>query len=152
MASLSCVTLFVSFVRVAAVRRVRVSFITYVFTELNMAIQRFHVGPRLSEIAIHNGTVYLAGQIAENADLDIVGQTQEVLASIDRLLAEANSDKSLILSTQIYLADMADFAGMNSVWESWVVQGATPPRATVEAKLANPKCKVELVIVAAQKD
>ena len=117
-----------------------------------MAIQRFHVGPRLSEIAIHNGTVYLAGQIAENADLDIVGQTQEVLASIDRLLAEANSDKSLILSTQIYIADMADFAGMNSVWESWVVQGATPPRATVEAKLANPKCKVELVIVAAQKD
>jgi enamine deaminase RidA (YjgF/YER057c/UK114 family) len=152
MAPLFCVTLFVSFVRVAAVRRVRVSFITYVFTELNMAIQRFHVGPRLSEIAIHNGTVYLAGQIAENADLDIVGQTQEVLASIDRLLAEANSDKSLILSTQIYLADMADFPGMNSVWESWVVQGATPPRATVEAKLANPKCKVELVIVAAQKD
>lgn len=124
----------------------------YVFTELKMAIQRFHVGPRLSEIAVHNGTVYLAGQIAENPDLDIVGQTQEVLAAVDRLLAEANSDKTLILSTQIYLTDMADFAGMNSVWESWVVQGATPPRATVEAKLANPKCKVEVVIVAAQKD
>ncbi|RKP45004.1 RidA family protein [Pararobbsia silviterrae] len=117
-----------------------------------MAIQRFHVGPRLSEIAIHNGTVYLAGQIAESTDLDIVGQTKEVLASVDALLAEANSDKTLIVSTQIYLADMQDFAGMNSVWESWVVQGATPPRATVEAKLANPKCKVEFVIVAAQKD
>jgi enamine deaminase RidA (YjgF/YER057c/UK114 family) len=117
-----------------------------------MAIQRFHVGPRLSEIAVHHGTVYLAGQIAENPDLDIVGQTQEVLAAVDRLLAEANSDKTLILSTQIYLTDMADFAGMNSVWEGWVVQGATPPRATVEAKLANPKCKVEVVIVAAQKD
>jgi enamine deaminase RidA (YjgF/YER057c/UK114 family) len=117
-----------------------------------MAIQRFHVGPRLSEIAVHNGTVYLAGQIADNPDLDIVGQTQEVLASIDRLLAEANSDKSLIVSTQIFLADMADFAGMNSVWENWVVAGATPPRATVEAKLANPKCRVELVIVAAQRD
>ena len=117
-----------------------------------MAIQRFHVGPRLSEIAIHNGTVYLAGQIAENTDLDIVGQTQEVLASIDALLAEANSDKSLILSTQIFLPEMADFAGMNSVWEAWVVQGATPPRATVEAKLANPKCKVEILIIAAQKD
>ena len=124
----------------------------HVFTEFKMAIQRFHVGPRLSEIAIHNGTVYLAGQIAEDTELDIVGQTKEVLASIDALLAEANSDKSLILSTQIYLADMQDFAGMNSVWEGWVVQGATPPRATVEAKLANPKCKVELVIVAAQKD
>lgn len=117
-----------------------------------MAIQRFHVGPRLSEMAIHNGTVYLAGQIAENADLDIVGQTEEVLAAVDALLAEANSDKTLILSTQIYLTDMADFAGMNSVWERWVVQGATPPRATVEARLANPKCKVEVVIVAAQKD
>ena len=117
-----------------------------------MAIQRFHVGPRLSEIAVHNGTVYLAGQIADTPELDIVGQTKEVLASIDRLLAEANSDKSLILSTQIFIADMADFAGMNSVWESWVVPGATPPRATVEAALANPKCKVELVIVAAQRD
>jgi enamine deaminase RidA (YjgF/YER057c/UK114 family) len=117
-----------------------------------MAIQRFHVGPRLSEIAVHNGTVYLAGQIADTPDLDIVGQTKEVLASIDRLLAEANSDKSLILSTQIFIADMADFAGMNRVWESWVVPGATPPRATVEATLANPKCKVELVIVAAQRD
>jgi enamine deaminase RidA (YjgF/YER057c/UK114 family) len=117
-----------------------------------MAIQRFHVGPRLSEIAINNGTVYLAGQIADNADLDIIGQTEEVLASIDALLAEANSDKSLILSTQIFIADMADFPGMNSVWEKWVVPGATPPRATVEAKLANPKCRVELVIVAAQRD
>lgn len=115
-----------------------------------MEIKRLHVGKRLSEITIHNGTVYLAGQIAENTSQDIVGQTREVLGHVDRLLAEAGSDKTRILSTQIYIADMADFPGMNSVWDEWVVPGNTPPRATVEAKLANPACLVEVVIVAAQ--
>jgi enamine deaminase RidA (YjgF/YER057c/UK114 family) len=115
-----------------------------------MEIKRLHVGKRLSEITIHNGTVYLAGQIAENTSQDIVGQTREVLGHVDRLLAEAGSDKTRILSTQIYIADMADFPGMNTVWDEWVVPGNTPPRATVEAKLANPACLVEVVIVAAQ--
>ncbi len=115
-----------------------------------MEIKRLHVGKRLSEITIHNGTVYLAGQIAENTSEDIVGQTREVLGHVDRLLAEAGSDKTRILSTQIYIADMADFPGMNTVWDEWVVPGNTPPRATVEAKLANPACLVEVVIVAAQ--
>ena len=115
-----------------------------------MEIQRHHVGKRLSEIAVHNGTVYLAGQIAENTDQDIVGQTREVLGYVDRLLGEAGSDKSRILSCQIYIASMAHFAGMNEVWDGWVVPGATPPRATVEAKLANPACLVEIVVVAAQ--
>jgi enamine deaminase RidA (YjgF/YER057c/UK114 family) len=113
-------------------------------------IKRLHVGKRLSEITIHNGTVYLAGQIAEDTSQDIVGQTREVLGHVDRLLAEAGSDKTRILSTQIYIADMADFPGMNTVWDEWVVPGNTPPRATVEAKLANPACLVEVVIVAAQ--
>jgi len=116
-----------------------------------MAVIRHHVGPRLSEIAVHNGTVYLAGQIAEDTTQDIAGQTREVLGHIDRLLAEANSDKSQLLSVQIYLADMADFPGMNAVWDAWVADGATPPRATVEAKLANPACRVEIVVVAAQR-
>ena len=115
-----------------------------------MEIKRLHVGKRLSETAIHNGTVYLAGQIAEDTNQDIVGQTREVLGHVDRLLAEAGSDKTRILSTQIYIADMADFPGMNTVWDEWVVPGNTPPRATVEAKLANPACLVEVVIVAAQ--
>ncbi len=115
-----------------------------------MEIKRLHVGKRLSEITIHNGTVYLAGQIAEDTSQDIVGQTREVLGHVDRLLAEAGSDKTRILSTQIYIADMADFPGMNTVWDEWVVPGNTPPRATVEAKLANPACLVEVVIVAAQ--
>ncbi|HLX01359.1 MAG TPA: RidA family protein [Trinickia sp.] len=117
-----------------------------------MAVIRHHVGARLSEIAIHNGTVYLAGQIADDTEQDISGQTREVLGHLDRLLAEANSDKSLLLSVQIYLSDMADFGGMNAVWDAWVAAGATPPRATVESKLANPKCLVEIVVVAAQRD
>lgn len=114
-----------------------------------MEITRLHVGKRLSEIAIHNETVYLAGQIAEDTTQDIVGQTTEVLGHIDRLLNEAGSDKTCILSCQIYIADMANFDGMNSVWDEWVPQGHTPPRATVEAKLANPACLVEIVVTAA---
>ena len=116
-----------------------------------MDITRLHVGKRLSEVAIHNGTVYLAGQIAEDTSLDIVGQTEEVLGHVDRLLNESGSDKSCILSCQIYIADMAHFPGMNSVWDEWVAGGHTPPRATVEAKLANPACLVEIVVVAAQR-
>jgi len=115
-----------------------------------MEIKRLHVGKRLSETAIHNGTVYLAGQIAEDTTQDIVGQTREVLGHVDRLLNEAGSDKTRILSCQIYISDMAHFAGMNEVWDGWVAQGNTPPRATVEAKLANPACLVEICVVAAQ--
>ncbi|RFU46553.1 RidA family protein [Paraburkholderia sp. DHOC27] len=117
-----------------------------------MAVIRHHVGKRLSEIAVHNGTVYLAGQIAEDDEQDITGQTREVLGHIDRLLGEAGSDKSHLLSAQIYISDMAHFPGMNAVWDEWVAQGATPPRATVEARLANPKCLVEIVVVAATRD
>ena len=112
-------------------------------------IQRFHVGDRLSEMAIHNGTVYLAGQVPETPEKDIRGQTAEVLAAIDKLLAEAGTDKSRILMTQIFLADLADFDGMNAVWEQWVVPGHTPARATVQAALANPQWKVEIVVTAA---
>jgi len=114
-----------------------------------MTIQRFHVGKRLSEMAIHNGTIYLAGQVADDPSQDITSQTQQVLASIDRLLAEAGSDKTKILSTTIYIASMADFPAMNAVWDAWVPQGNTPPRATVEAKLARADFKVEIQIIAA---
>lgn len=114
-----------------------------------MEIKRLHVGKRLSEIAIHNGTIYLAGQIAEDTTQGIEGQMREVLAHVDRLLNEAGSDKSCVLMCQIFIADMALFAGMNSVWDEWVPQGHTPPRATVEAKLANPACLVEVCVTAA---
>ena len=116
-----------------------------------MEIKRLYVGKRLSEVAIHNNTIYLAGQIAENTSVGIQDQMTEVLGHVDRLLAEAGSDKTCILSTQIYISDMANFAGMNEVWDAWVANGHTPPRATVEAKLANPACLVEVVVVAAQR-
>ena len=113
-------------------------------------IQRMHIGPRLSEIATHNGVVYLAGQIAEHTKSDAFTQTREVLDHIDRLLAEAHSDKSLILSATIWLANMKHYADMNRAWDAWVVPGATPPRATVEAKLARSECLVEIKVIAAQ--
>ncbi|HEX9390559.1 MAG TPA: RidA family protein [Usitatibacteraceae bacterium] len=115
-----------------------------------MTIQRFHVGKRLSEMAVHNGTIYLAGQVADDPAQDITGQTQQVLAAIDRLLAEAGSDRTRILSATIYITDMVNFPAMNAVWDAWVAQGHAPPRATVEAKLAKPAYKVEIQVVAAQ--
>lgn len=112
-------------------------------------IQRFDCGKRLCEMVVHNGTIYLAGQIADDADADISGQTRDVLASIDALLARAGSDKSRLLFAQIFLADLADFAAMNAVWETWVVPGQPPARATVQAALADPRWKVEIVVTAA---
>lgn len=116
-----------------------------------MTVQRLHVGKRLSEAAIHNRTIYLAGQIAADTTHGIEGQTREVLGHIDRLLVECGSSKEHILSCQIYLADVKDFAEMNAVWDAWVPVGNSPPRATVEAKLARPELLVEIVIIAAQK-
>ncbi len=116
-----------------------------------MEIKRLYVDQRLSEVAIHNGTIYLAGQISEGLEPDIGAQMSEVLGHVDRLLAEAGSDKTCILSCQIYLANMDDFPGMNAVWDDWVAPGHTPPRATVETRLANPACLVEVVITAAER-
>lgn len=114
-----------------------------------MTIERLHVGARMSQGAVHAGVVYLAGQVADDPTLDVAGQTRQVLASIDRLLAEAASDKTRILQAQVFLADISDFATMNAVWDAWVPQGHTPPRATVEARLASPEYRVEILIVAA---
>ena len=114
-----------------------------------MSLQRFDVGVRMAEMAVHNGVAYLAGQVAEDGSADITGQTQQVLAAIDRLLARAGTDKTRILRAQIFLADIADFPGMNAVWDTWVVAGHTPPRATVQAALAKPEWKVEIVVTAA---
>ena len=112
-------------------------------------IQRFDVGTRLSEMAVHDGTVYLAGQVAGDATQDIRGQTRQVLAAIDALLARAGSDKSKILMAQIFLPDLADFAGMNEVWEAWLAPGTAPPRATVQAHLAKKEWRIEVVVTAA---
>ncbi|WP_188609413.1 RidA family protein [Chelatococcus reniformis] len=112
-----------------------------------MTIKRIEAGPRMSQAVVHNGTVYLAGQVAKGKD--VTEQTQAVLAQIDALLAAAGSDKTKLLSATIYLTDMATFGDMNKVWESWVVAGATPARATVAAGLAAPEYKVEIAVVAA---
>ena len=112
-------------------------------------IQRFDVGTRLSEMAIHNGVVYLAGPIAEDATQGIAGQTQQVLDEIDALLARAGTDKSKILRAEIFLKDLQDFEGMNRVWDSWVPEGNAPPRATVQAHLARVGWLIEIVVTAA---
>lgn len=110
---------------------------------------RIQPGSRYSEASVHGGTVYLAGQVADDATQDIRGQTTQVLAAIDRLLADAGTDKSRILMAQIFLAEMADFEGMNAVWDAWVTPGNPPSRATVRAQLARPEWKVEVVVTAA---
>jgi enamine deaminase RidA (YjgF/YER057c/UK114 family) len=114
-------------------------------------IQRYEVGARLSEAAVHHGTIYLAGQVADDTTQDLRGQTAQVLAMVDRLLAEAGSDKTCILSTQIFLTDIGEIAAMNEVWDAWVPAGHTPPRATVQAALANPGYLIEIVVTAAQR-
>lgn len=114
-----------------------------------MSLQRFDVGSRMSEMAVHNGVAYLAGQVAEDGTADVAGQTRQVLAAVDKLLARAGSDRSRILRAQIFLADMGDFPAMNAVWDAWVTPGHTPPRATVQAALAKPEWKIEVVVTAA---
>ena len=112
-----------------------------------MTIRRIDVGPRMSDIVIHNNTVYLAGQVGEGAT--VAEQTKDTLAKIDALLAKAGTSKSKLLQTIIWLDDMANFAEMNSVWDAWVDPANTPARATGEAKLAAPKYNVEIFVVAA---
>ena len=114
-------------------------------------IARFNVENRYSDMAVFNGVAYLAGQVATDLNQDISGQMREVLNVIDALLAQVNTDKSRILMAHIYLADLADYASMNVVWDAWVsdIKNNAPPRATVQALLANPKYKVEVVVTAA---
>jgi enamine deaminase RidA (YjgF/YER057c/UK114 family) len=113
-------------------------------------IPRINVGARLSDVSIHNGVAYLAGQVPRKCiDQGIKEQTAEVLATIDELLAKAGSDKSRILSCQIFLKDVTQIADMNSVWDAWVPPGKCPSRATVQALMANPKTGIEIVISAA---
>ena len=116
-----------------------------------MSITRLHAGPRMSQAVVHGATIYLAGQVANRAKGKSVGeQTPEVLAAIDRLLAEAGSDKTRLLSAMICLADIATFAEMNAEWDAWIPAGHAPARATVEAKLAAPAYTVEIACIAAR--
>lgn len=113
-----------------------------------MSIRRIEAGPRMSQAVIHGNTVYLAGQVGTPGK-SVAEQTRDVLASVDRLLKEAGSDKSKILQAIIWLADMSTFAEMNAEWDKWAPQGHTPARATGEAKLAGPEYLVEIIVTAA---
>ena len=98
---------------------------------------------------MHNGTVYLAGQVPSDATADMRGQTEQVLARIDQLLAQAGTSKEQLISAQIWVTSMAEFDQMNQAWDAWVVPGRPPVRAAVEAKLAKPEWKVEIMVIAA---
>ena len=113
-----------------------------------MTIRRIEAGPRMSQAVIHGNTVYLAGQVG-TPGASVAEQTKAVLASVDRLLKEAGTDKSKILQAIVWLADMKDFAEMNSVWDKWVDGPNAPARATGEAKLATPDYLVEIIVTAA---
>jgi len=111
-------------------------------------IKRIEPGARMSQTVVHNGVVYLAGQVAEGDG--VRAQTAAVLAQVDRLLAAAGSSKSRILTAQVWLADIADFAEMNAAWEAWLDTSNPPARATGEVKLAAPQYRVEIIVTAAQ--
>jgi enamine deaminase RidA (YjgF/YER057c/UK114 family) len=116
-----------------------------------MSIRRFEVGPRMSQCVVHGDTVYTAGQVAQGArGGSVAEQTTDILATIDKLLAQAGTDKSSLLTANIWLADIGTFDEMNQVWDAWVAPNNTPARATVQAQLAHPDYKVEIMVSAAR--
>jgi len=112
-------------------------------------IKRIDPGPRMSEAVVKGNRIYCSGMIPEDTSLDITGQVKQALFEIDSLLAKGGSDKTRILTATIWLADIGDFTAMNAVWDAWVVPGQTPARATVQARMNDPRMKVEIMVVAA---
>jgi enamine deaminase RidA (YjgF/YER057c/UK114 family) len=116
-----------------------------------MSIERHDIGPRMSKAVVHGNTVYLAGIVADNPKgKSVTEQTKDILKQIDGFLAKAGSDKTKLLSANIWITDMANFGEMNAAWDAWVAPGNTPARATVEVKLASADYKVEIMVVAAK--
>jgi enamine deaminase RidA (YjgF/YER057c/UK114 family) len=115
-----------------------------------MSIQRINAGPRMSQAVVHGDTIYIAGQVASDTTADIIGQTRQILAKIESLLREAGSDKSKLLSANIWLSNVAFYDSMNSVWDAWVTPGSPPARATVGSPLAGPQFLVEIAAIAAR--
>lgn len=112
------------------------------------SILRIDPGTRMSQAVVANGFIFLAGQVAADPSQDVEHQTQQVLAEIDRLLAAAGADKQHILTANVYLADIGDFAAMNRAWDAWVAPDAKPARATIQAALAAPEYRVEIQVTA----
>lgn len=115
-----------------------------------MPIERINPGRRLSKAVIHGDTVYIAGLVAEDTAADVAGQTRQILTKLEALLLQVNSDKSKLLTATVWLADIESYDEMNTVWDAWVVSGAPPARACVEARLAGPDYKVEIAGIAAR--
>jgi enamine deaminase RidA (YjgF/YER057c/UK114 family) len=115
-------------------------------------IQRLETKQRMSRIVIHQGTIYLCGQVCADASQGIEDQTKTMLDKVEQLLIDASSDKEHILSATLYIKDMQDFAAMNTVWDNWVPEGHAPARACVQASMARPELLVEISVVAAQKE
>lgn len=112
-------------------------------------IQHIKPGPRLSGAVVHNGIVYVSGQVPVTPYADVPTQTREILAKIDKMLEEAGSDKRQILNASIWLSDIVTFEQMNTAWDAWIAPGPAPARATVEARIANPQWRVEIAVIAA---
>jgi enamine deaminase RidA (YjgF/YER057c/UK114 family) len=111
-------------------------------------IQRIQAGTRMSQAVLHNGLVYIAGQVADDPKAGIEGQTRDVLAKIDGLLQAAGTDKSKLLSVNVFLPAIVDFAAMNSVYDKWIDPQNPPARACVEARLAVPDLRIEITAIA----
>ena len=114
-----------------------------------MSLERISCGTRMSDVVVHTGVAYLSGKVPTDFSASFVEQTKDVLATIDKLLAQAGSDRSRMLRAEIFLKDIAHWAEMNTVWDAWVTPGATPARATVQAQMAHPDCLIEIMVTAA---
>jgi enamine deaminase RidA (YjgF/YER057c/UK114 family) len=112
-------------------------------------IKRYKIGRRMSQAVAHGGVLYLAGQVADDAKASLEDQTRQVLKKIDDLLAEAGSEKSKLISITVFLSNIADFDAMNRIYDAWVDQANPPTRACVEARLADPDLRVEMIAIAA---
>ncbi|MDO7456020.1 RidA family protein [Acinetobacter calcoaceticus] len=117
----------------------------------NSDIQKINTNEVMSAVTVFNKVVYLSGQVPKNTEQDVAGQTREILATIDELLALANTDKSRLLSAQLYLKNLSDFSTVNAIWVDWLKECVAPSRATIQADLVNPDWLIEIAVTAAQK-
>ena len=114
-----------------------------------MQIDRYEKNPRAARAVVHNGTVYLAGMVADEAHLTVGEQTQQILEQMERRLESVGSGKTALLSVTIYLADMRRFDELNAIWDPWLDRDNPPARACVEARMARPGFEVEMTAIAA---
>jgi enamine deaminase RidA (YjgF/YER057c/UK114 family) len=116
---------------------------------MTTTIKRVNPGKRFSTAVVHGDTVYLAGITADDTNADVTGQTADILRKIDKALAAAGTNKSKVLSAQVFITDITKWEDMNKAWDAWIDPNNMPVRATIECKLAAPKYLVEIMMIAA---